>query len=163
CKSAQSVADLPPMNFTYYGHACFSVEAGGKTLLFDPFITPNPLAKKIDAGKIAADFILVSHGHGDPLADVVEIAQRTGPPGISSPWESRTLPASRISSASQTLSASTRIPFLRSRSITTPHRKKRAVPGKNCPCRGSTKQSKCKSTQTSGLWGRTYVLFETRS
>jgi L-ascorbate metabolism protein UlaG (beta-lactamase superfamily) len=66
------------MNFTYYGHACFSVQAGGKTLLFDPFISPNPLAKKIDVKKVAADFILVSHGHGDHVADVVEIANRTG-------------------------------------------------------------------------------------
>src|SRR6476661_8502733 len=60
------------MKFTYYGHACFAVEAGGKTLLFDPFISPNPLAKKIDVSKVAADFILVSHGHGDHIADVVE-------------------------------------------------------------------------------------------
>jgi L-ascorbate metabolism protein UlaG (beta-lactamase superfamily) len=66
------------MKFTYYGHACFAVEAGGRTLLFDPFITPNPLAKKIAAEKIGADFILVSHGHGDHVADVVAIAQRTG-------------------------------------------------------------------------------------
>lgn len=66
------------MKFTYYGHACFAVGAGGKTLLFDPFISPNPLAKKIDVSKIAADFILVSHGHGDHVADVVEIANRTG-------------------------------------------------------------------------------------
>ena len=66
------------MKFTYYGHACFAVQAGGKTLLFDPFITPNPLAKKIDVSKVAADFILVSHGHGDHVADVVEIAGRTG-------------------------------------------------------------------------------------
>jgi L-ascorbate metabolism protein UlaG (beta-lactamase superfamily) len=66
------------MKLTYYGHACFAVEAGGKMLLFDPFITPNPLAKKIDAAKIAADFILVSHGHGDHNADVVDIANRTG-------------------------------------------------------------------------------------
>jgi L-ascorbate metabolism protein UlaG (beta-lactamase superfamily) len=66
------------MKFTYYGHACFAVQAGGKTLLFDPFITPNPLAKKIDVSKVAADFILVSHGHGDHVADVVEIANRTG-------------------------------------------------------------------------------------
>jgi L-ascorbate metabolism protein UlaG (beta-lactamase superfamily) len=66
------------MKFTFYGHACFAVEAGGKTLLFDPFITPNPLAEKIDAGKVAADFILVSHGHGDHVADLVEIAKRTG-------------------------------------------------------------------------------------
>ena len=66
------------MKFIYYGHACFAVVAGGKTLLFDPFITPNPLAQKIDAGKIAADFILMSHGHGDHVADLVEIAKRTG-------------------------------------------------------------------------------------
>jgi L-ascorbate metabolism protein UlaG (beta-lactamase superfamily) len=65
------------MKFTYYGHACFAVQAGGKTLLFDPFISPNPLAKKIDVSKVAADFILVSHGHGDHVADVVEIANRT--------------------------------------------------------------------------------------
>src|ERR1044072_683549 len=66
------------MKFTYYGHACFAVEAGGKTLLFDLFISPNPLAKKIDVSKIAADFILVAHGHGDHVADVIEIANRTG-------------------------------------------------------------------------------------
>src|SRR5438045_9247649 len=66
------------MKFTYYGQACFSIEAGGKTLLFDPFISPNPLAKKIDVSKLAADFILVSHGHGDHVADVIEIANRTG-------------------------------------------------------------------------------------
>jgi L-ascorbate metabolism protein UlaG (beta-lactamase superfamily) len=66
------------MNFTYYGHACFSVQARGKTLLFDPFISPNPLAKEIDVKKVAADFILVSHGHGDHVADVIDIANRTG-------------------------------------------------------------------------------------
>lgn len=66
------------MKLTYYGHACFSVVAGGKSLLFDPFITPNPLASKIDVDAIGADFILVSHGHGDHVADVVAIAQRTG-------------------------------------------------------------------------------------
>jgi L-ascorbate metabolism protein UlaG (beta-lactamase superfamily) len=66
------------MKFTYYGHACFAVQAGGKNLLFDPFISPNPLASKIDIKTVAADFILVSHGHGDHVADVVEIANRTG-------------------------------------------------------------------------------------
>ena len=66
------------MKLTYYGHACFAVVAGGKHLLFDPFIRPNPLAAKIDVEKIEADFILVSHGHGDHVADVVEIAKRTG-------------------------------------------------------------------------------------
>ena len=66
------------MKFTYYGHACFAVETGGQTLLFDPFITPNPLAKAIDSTKIPADFILISHGHNDHLADAAAIAARTG-------------------------------------------------------------------------------------
>ncbi len=66
------------MKLTYYGHACFSVEVAGKSLLFDPFITPNPLAKDVDVKKIPADFILLSHGHADHVADVVVIAQRTG-------------------------------------------------------------------------------------
>ena len=66
------------MKFLYYGHACFAVEACGKTLLFDPFITPNPLAKGIDISRVTADFILVSHGHGDHIADVLDIAKRTG-------------------------------------------------------------------------------------
>ena len=72
------------MKFTYYGHACFAVEAGGKTLLFDPFIKSNPLAGAIDISKIAADFILVSHGHGDHLEDVKEIGGRTGATVITS-------------------------------------------------------------------------------
>ena len=36
------------MEITYYGHSCFQVSAGGKTLLFDPFISGNELAKAID-------------------------------------------------------------------------------------------------------------------
>jgi L-ascorbate metabolism protein UlaG (beta-lactamase superfamily) len=66
------------MKLTYYGHSCFWVLVSGKTLLFDPFITPNSLAEKIDISQVAADFILVSHGHEDHVADVVAIAKRTG-------------------------------------------------------------------------------------
>ena len=70
------------MKLTYYGQSCFTVTAGGKTLLFDPFITPNELAKDIDPDSIAADFILISHGHEDHIADAVAIAKRTGAPVI---------------------------------------------------------------------------------
>jgi L-ascorbate metabolism protein UlaG (beta-lactamase superfamily) len=66
------------MKITYYGHSCFSVLAGGKHLLFDPFISHNELAKHVDISKIPADYILVSHGHMDHLADVAAIAKRTG-------------------------------------------------------------------------------------
>jgi L-ascorbate metabolism protein UlaG (beta-lactamase superfamily) len=63
------------MKFTYYGHACFAVETSGKNVLFDPFITPNELAKDVDINNIKADYILLSHGHGDHVADCVSIAK----------------------------------------------------------------------------------------
>jgi L-ascorbate metabolism protein UlaG (beta-lactamase superfamily) len=66
------------MKVIYYGHSCLGVETGGRHLLFDPFISSNPLAKTIDAGKIPADFILISHGHADHIGDAVTIAKRTG-------------------------------------------------------------------------------------
>lgn len=66
------------MEITFYGHSSFGVLINGKHLLFDPYITPNPLAKAIDVNTIKADYILVSHGHGDHIADVVSIAKRTG-------------------------------------------------------------------------------------
>ena len=71
------------MKVTYYGHACFAAQVSNRTLLFDPFITGNELAKGIDVGKIPADFILVSHGHADHIADAVAIAKRTGATVIS--------------------------------------------------------------------------------
>ncbi len=66
------------MRFTYYGHSCFAVETDGKKFLFDPFISGNELAKDIDIDKIEADYILVSHGHADHIADLAAIAKRTG-------------------------------------------------------------------------------------
>ena len=66
------------MKITYYGHACFAVVAGGKHILFDPFITGNELAKDIDVNTVPADYIFLSHGHSDHIADTVTIANRTG-------------------------------------------------------------------------------------
>ncbi len=66
------------MKVTYYGHACFAAQVSNRTLLFDPFITGNELAKGIDVNKVPADFILISHGHADHMADAADIANRTG-------------------------------------------------------------------------------------
>ena len=66
------------MKLTFYGHATFSIEVNGKTLLFDPFFTGNPTAKDIDIDKIKADYIFVTHGHGDHTADLVSMAKKTG-------------------------------------------------------------------------------------
>lgn len=73
------------MKFTYYGQSCFALETENKKLLFDPFITHNPLAKHIDVKAIEADYILVSHGHGDHVADLVELAKQTGATVIAVP------------------------------------------------------------------------------
>ena len=64
------------MKFTFYGHACFMVELKGKKILFDPFIRYNELAKDIDFNSIVADYILLSHGHEDHVADAFDIAMR---------------------------------------------------------------------------------------
>jgi L-ascorbate metabolism protein UlaG (beta-lactamase superfamily) len=71
------------MIFTYYGHACFSLKLNHTVFLFDPFISGNELAAHIDIQSIKADYILISHGHGDHLADAVILAQQTGAKVIS--------------------------------------------------------------------------------
>lgn len=72
------------MKLTYYGHACFSAEINGKHIVFDPFITPNELAKNIDIKNIKADYIFISHGHEDHVADAITLAKHTGAKIVSS-------------------------------------------------------------------------------
>lgn len=74
------------MKFTYFGHSCFEVETNGKKILFDPFISHNDLAKHINIESINPDFIFLSHGHTDHIADCTAIAKRTGCMVICS-WE----------------------------------------------------------------------------
>lgn len=66
------------MKITYLGHGCVSIAANGKTLLIDPFITGNPLAKDISIDNLKADYILITHAHQDHILDVEAIAKRTG-------------------------------------------------------------------------------------
>jgi L-ascorbate metabolism protein UlaG (beta-lactamase superfamily) len=66
------------MKITYYGHACFGVQTANTHLLFDPFITPNELAKHIKIESVPANYIFVSHGHADHIIDAAQIAKRTG-------------------------------------------------------------------------------------
>ncbi len=66
------------MKITYYGHSSFHIEFGGKNLVFDPFISPNPAAASINVDDIKADYVLLSHGHGDHVADAERIAKQNG-------------------------------------------------------------------------------------
>ncbi|WP_226390269.1 metal-dependent hydrolase [Penaeicola halotolerans] len=66
------------IGLTYYGHSTFLLDIAGEKVLFDPFISANELAKDIDISMIKPDYILVTHGHSDHVADVEQIAKASG-------------------------------------------------------------------------------------
>jgi L-ascorbate metabolism protein UlaG (beta-lactamase superfamily) len=65
------------MKITFYGHASLGLEIGGKNIIVDPYISPNPKAAHIDVNDLKADYILLTHAHGDHIADVETIAKNT--------------------------------------------------------------------------------------
>jgi L-ascorbate metabolism protein UlaG (beta-lactamase superfamily) len=62
---------------TWYGHSAFGLNVDEHRLLVDPFLTDNAFAP-VSADEVDADYILITHGHGDHIGDAVSIAQRTG-------------------------------------------------------------------------------------
>ena len=76
-KSTHLVEITMATRVRWLGHACLLVESDGKNLLIDPFLTGNPKAAA-KASEVPADFILISHGHGDHVGDAIAIAERTG-------------------------------------------------------------------------------------
>ena len=65
------------MDIRFLGHACFSLEHDGVTVLVDPFLTGNPKGAR-SADEVEADVILLTHGHQDHFGDTIDIAKRTG-------------------------------------------------------------------------------------
>ncbi|MCB4808626.1 metal-dependent hydrolase [Tamlana sp. 62-3] len=65
------------MKITFYGHACLGIEIDDISIIVDPFITPNEKASAINIENLKADYILITHGHQDHIADVEAIAKRT--------------------------------------------------------------------------------------
>lgn len=70
------------MRLTYIGHAAFHLEADGRSVLVDPFITGNPLAA-FAASDFSPQTIILTHAHNDHVGDTVEIAKRSGATVIS--------------------------------------------------------------------------------
>jgi L-ascorbate metabolism protein UlaG (beta-lactamase superfamily) len=66
---------------TYIGHSAFFLEAGEHSVLVDPFISGNPVAKH-SADDFSPGTILITHAHNDHVGDAVEISKRTGAPII---------------------------------------------------------------------------------
>ncbi|MCW2118876.1 metal-dependent hydrolase [Flavobacterium sp. 7A] len=65
------------MKITFYGHASLGIQVGGKNIIVDPYISANPAAAHIDIDTLDADYILLTHAHGDHVLDVEAIAKRT--------------------------------------------------------------------------------------
>lgn len=61
---------------TWFGHSAFKLEAGGASVVIDPFFAPHYSLKWQDAGK--PDVVLVTHDHGDHTGDAVTICKETG-------------------------------------------------------------------------------------
>jgi L-ascorbate metabolism protein UlaG (beta-lactamase superfamily) len=66
-----------PTQITWLGHGASRIVSNSKTVLIDPFITGQPTAP-CKADELTADYILLSHGHGDHLGDTASIAKRCG-------------------------------------------------------------------------------------
>lgn len=66
------------MKITFYGHASLGIEVGGRHLIVDPYISANEMAAHIDIMELKADYILITHAHGDHILDVEAIAKNTG-------------------------------------------------------------------------------------
>lgn len=66
------------MKITFYGQSSLGIEVSGKNIIVDPFISANEMASHINIDELKADYILVTHAHGDHVLDVEAIAKRTG-------------------------------------------------------------------------------------
>ena len=78
--SGAALAD--PVEVLWLGHSAFRITSTtGKVIVIDPFLTRNPRLpskyKDLKAlGKV--DLILVTHGHGDHVSDLPELAKMSG-------------------------------------------------------------------------------------
>jgi len=65
------------IKYTWLGHGAHQLNIGDKQILVDPFLSSNPKAS-VSADKVAADYVLITHGHFDHVEDAVKVAKRTG-------------------------------------------------------------------------------------
>lgn len=70
------------VRLTFHGHAAWSLDVDGVKILMDPFLSGNPIAD-VGPDEVEADYILITHAHGDHVGDTVAIARRTGATVIS--------------------------------------------------------------------------------
>jgi L-ascorbate metabolism protein UlaG (beta-lactamase superfamily) len=94
----------------FLGHAAFLLDFDGIKVLIDPYLKGNSAAS-VKPEKVEAEYILVTHGHGDHIGDTVEIAKRTGALVISSAEICRWLEKQGVKTHSQHLGGGFHYPF----------------------------------------------------
>ena len=68
-----TTATTPTLTLTYLGHSAFLLEADGKSVLVDPFLTGNPTASHAESD-VSPGTILITHAHNDHVGDAIAIA-----------------------------------------------------------------------------------------
>lgn len=67
------------MKLRYFSHSSFQITTdAGQVILIDPFLDDNPTAT-VRSADVHADFIILTHAHGDHVGDSFKIAARTNP------------------------------------------------------------------------------------
>ena len=97
------------LKFNYFGHACFQLDDGKFKLLFDPFFTGNPQAK-INPDDVDADYVFITHAHGDHVGDGYDIIERTGATAIGIP-EVTDFGGANVKSINMNLGGTLNLPF----------------------------------------------------
>ena len=66
------------MKLRYFSHSAFQITANdGTVILIDPFLDGNPTSP-VKSDEVKADYIILTHGHGDHIGDAFKIAKRCG-------------------------------------------------------------------------------------
>lgn len=67
------------MKLKYFSHSAFQVTTNsGKIILIDPFLDGNPTSP-VKSNEVKADYIILTHAHGDHIGDAFNIAKRCDP------------------------------------------------------------------------------------
>ncbi len=65
------------MKLRYFSHSAFQITTNSnKIILIDPFLDGNPTSP-VTSNEIFADYIILTHAHGDHLGDTIKIAQKS--------------------------------------------------------------------------------------
>ena len=64
------------MKLKYFSHSSFQITTNnGKRILIDPFLDGNPTSP-VKASDVDADYIILTHAHGDHIGDSFSIAKK---------------------------------------------------------------------------------------